>query len=781
MRITVQIFVILILTTLSACEIREASYNTNTIEKNDFIQLTRWNILGNIICKDTTTNQYLDKNHFASFGQFESEFCKNPFDFKIRIPRENQLLGAFSRSYYSSDESIIDLSAHFHERALNQSDVIGSALFYYCKVHTPKVETLFLTTRSSNGIKVLLNGDSIYRSYEPKGFEATFSEFIPIKLKKGENILVIKRVNHSKEWLLEARLCKRNAAAEELKKKCTQFLLKNPIAQDSIHLLSDYAKDMDTTLLYSISDLDGKQLQSEKSSNIKENAISIRTLKNNHAYLFYFNLAGKHFSHAFFVGNPEKGVDYLKRISKHYYGSRPDTSDIGNYLFRLEFLLRHPSREDDWWWKYKVASLLTEACNILNNYSKNLSAYRQTFGIQYKSYKSSLDGNMQRYLLIQPEIAQGNARPLVVVLRPHIENNYPFLCSPQLSRYWSLTYAKYLADKFGFFIMMPEGRMYLREPLIPMANAEIDEAIEDVKKNNNINPCKIFLLGNCTAGNRCLVYAGHHTEQFAAIGLYAPLYELPSTSKWEKDNQPNHLLGDLHDIPILVHHDPIDRHSPPSFFQSLIRDAKKNRISVQMSSKLNSGLHYNVLLVGEEAFRFFEDKSRLNNRTTSKYPSKQDMPDNKGVIADLFSKPFLFVYDKRNKSTRAVVDSLSVEYRTNLHCKIPIKDIRELTDLDFNKNLFVIGHDFPDGRIRDILRTLSLEVTAKWISINGANHDGQQLIFQGLFANPQQPKQKIVVYSSNYPKGFRHCFNTPWKTGFFTFTVLSCKNSEPFH
>lgn len=596
---------------LFSCKPEIAQYDIDSIDDSGLIKLSSLNILGAINYTDTTCSEFLDKDHLLTSGTSEKAFCKSPYDIDIEIKNEFKVNNGFKFTFYKTDEPIVDFKAICPG---SESDLVkkkGSAVYYYCKLNNTNEKTVFLLTRSSNGIKVWLNGDSVYRSYEPKGFELTFSEYIPLKLKKGTNSLVIKIVNHSNEMLFEGIICDKEVAIQEYQKKTTFFILKNPIVNDTLWLLSNHVKDMDSNITYSISDLDGKILITNSKDTSSNNFILVKTLKQQQTYVCRFTLSNHTFEQPFYVGDPDSALKLFTEKSRTFSGNPQDTTEIGSYLYRLKFLLGHSSRVDDWWWKYKISSIICELSNIFNNLEKGQPIYKNSFGIQFRSYISTLDQNVQRYLLIQPDnIDETKKSPLVVVLRPHIENNHHFLSSPQLARYWSLTNAKYLANKYGYIIIMPEGRLYLNEPLIPMAESEILQTIENVQKVCNVDSNRIFLHGNCTAGNRSLILACHNPDKYAAIGLYAPIYNINSQNTWQKQNSPEMLLNNLSNTPIELHYDPTDTHSPYVYYKKLISDSKTNKIPIKVTSSLQSSLHYNVLLVGEETLSFFKDKKR---------------------------------------------------------------------------------------------------------------------------------------------------------------------------
>jgi len=593
----------------TACKQQKACYDLEDLTTAESIQLLKWNVFG-VAADDTLQQEFLNMDHLTKVGTTEEAFCQFPY--AASIANKLKQGGSFFQCYTSSEESIIDFSMVCNRGENGDLYKKGSAVYFYLQLISQSEQTVFLATRSSNGIKVWLNGDSIYHSYEFKGFEMTYSEFIPLKVKKGINTLVIKRVNHGTPWLFEGELCTRKSITEEYKKKTTLFLLYNPIAIDSLFLVSNIAKDLDTSLCYTIENLDGEVLQSSVRNPTSVQGFDLSALKPHETYRFQFRTSNHLFVQPFYIGDPDTALAQFVRKANASFGQKYDTSIVGSYIYRLDFLLKHPSRKDDWWWEFKVSSVIAEVSNIFHNLENNSPTYQNSFGIQFRIYRSTIDNTLQRYLLIEPDrVSLTDRLPLVVIIKPFTENYHHFLSSPQLARYWSLTYAKYLADKYRYRIMMPEGRLCLNEPMSPTIESEILQAINDVQASYPTDDKRIYLHGNCTAGFRCLMLACHYPELFAAVGLYAPVYQMKPRTKWETDNVPEKLIKRLRHTPIAVHYDPLDTHSPYKFYKQLIKDCKRQKVPLQVSHSNHSGLHYNVLLVGEEMFDFYK---QLENR-----------------------------------------------------------------------------------------------------------------------------------------------------------------------
>jgi hypothetical protein len=341
-----------------------------------------------------------------------------------------------------------------------------------------------------------------------------------------------------------------------------------------------------------------------------------------------------------------------------------------------------------------------------------------------------------------------------------------------MSRYWGLLWAKNMANKYRYVIVMPSARLYQDEPMTPMAESDVFQVMSDVDKYYSIDKDRIYLHGNCSAGYRCLVLAEHHPFTFAAVGLYAPVTDLHIENPWILENSPKRFITNLKKIPMILHYDPVDMHNPYSEFKDFITDCYKNKISLKISTQKHSGLHYNVQLVGEETLAFFRDKSIKGN--SNKYGANKEITDRAAtnpVILDFFATPFIFVVndkDTRNHGKTANVTAKIIkEYNELLFAHCPVKYDTQITADDLKtKNLFFIGHNFNTKLITEKLRNIPLTVTPDKIELNNKTFKGTNITFEAIFKSPFNPQKHIIVYSTNSDSKFEHKISAPWKNGF---------------
>ncbi|AMP98039.1 hypothetical protein AY601_1112 [Pedobacter cryoconitis] len=760
----IRILMLIVSMLAASCSQQKSTYKIDDLDSNGEINLQKWNY---IIFHDDTLHKSPDKNkdYMKSIGLgSELDFASNPNS--NGIFRINHFFSKVPHTdgFKSSKESIVG----FEE--ISKSDLTGSIIYMYCNIISSKDQTGYMMSRSTDGLKLWVNGKEILHTAETRGFEQYFSDYVKINLHKGDNNILLKKVVNSTDLLIEVKLANYSSAVREYKKTSTGLILSNAIVLDTIKLRENQEKSLKEAVSYQFKNIQGNIVYTTtKTPNSSQNIIT-SSLTEGCAYMCSLTLGGQVISQPFFKGNPDK---YYERINTNRYSFNDHVQQqIEPYMYRLDKLLKHDSRKSDWWWSFKVANLIYEIENCITK-QKNKYHNDLTFGIQYRTYLSTLDSSMQDYLLITPDSLSSHEKvPLVLVLRPFIETQHPFLTSPQMSRYWGLLWAKNLSNKYRYTILMPSARLYQHEPMTPIAEADIFQAIEDVSKFYSIDKNRIYLHGNCSAGYRSLVLAEHHPHYFAAMGLYAPVTHLLNENSWIIKNSPQKNMNSYKTIPTILHYDPVDTHNPYSEFKDFIKDCHIKQIPLTISTKKYSGLHYNVHLVGEEAFDFFKDKKRSTEFKAA--ISRSENPErtiNQPVILDFFGHPYLFVVNEKDLAkqgkTAYVARMIMKEYEKLLFARCPIKYDSEITTHDFEtKNLFFIGHNFNNNLIKKSLKNISLSIKHDQVKINNTLYQGEGITFEAIFSSPINSKRNIIVYSTNSILKFEHKILSPWKSGF---------------
>ena len=697
--------------------------------------LLQWEVCGPL--SEKTDSKVVDsllqkRIEFPSIHRSTASFLNN-----IYIPRFNQ--ADLKELYNINPEDSV--RHHTNEFSLMR-----------CTLNSSCQTELFLELRHLMPMTVFLNGDSL----SSVGVEDP--DIYPLQLREGHNELLVKASMDADALWWEAFVCDSTSMASRYVARHSGKIIYPLISRHSkrILLTDPHANVSNLPVSLRFTDVRGEEVASVKLQN-DSLRYTIPELEPEQSYLCELRIGDAVARQPVCCSNADDSYARLVRERSRMDESDFHSTEIDQLLYRFRFLLSHPSRTDDWWWQFKIGQLVYESDRHFPHVNDGDGHQSSDPNIRFVTYRSGLDGGIQRYLLPTPNppLAGSSPLPLVVVIRPDIEIHRHFLTCPQIARQWAVNYLQELSCRYGYAVMMPEMRTYLNEELTPMAEAELMLAIEDVGKDLQIDPGRIYLHANCSGAFRTLQLAERNPGMFAALGLYAPLYERTEINGMKVNYPPSAHLENLRDIPVMIHYDPLDGHSPSYLFKDLIRDCRKEKIPLTLSVKRNSGELYNVALAGEEAFEFFRDKRR-------KSPAKGNVTETdnkeKATIADFYARPFVYVYDSSNKSEayKAAVDSIREEYDDYFFSTLPLRADTSLTTNDLKKkNLFLIGDSFKEKNISQLMKKLHVDEIMK--------KAGGKTKIMYLFDNPLSKGHHVIVYHLGEEGQYSHSILRSWQ------------------
>lgn len=483
----------------------------------------------------------------------------------------------------------------------------GVSTFLFCDIEAEKDRKLYLKVECEMPMRIWLNGDSLTRR------DIIAPNFYPVALQKGRNRLAVRLVSDGNDLSFKASLCDSLTVAEiytAWQSNNIVYALVDSVTKQ-LWLTNAHQNVLDAPVTLQIHDVMGqkvKEWQLMKDSS----TYHVPELRHDQSYMLSMTMAGYTTRQPILCGKDDDALVKFRHLRASLSYDDPRADGIDQLLYRLEFLLNHPTRyEGDWWWQFKIPPVTYQ---LEHAFAHQMRTYGETdteANILFVTYRSEQDDSLQRYVLARPNhIARNQPLPLVVVVRPFIENKHHFFSCPQIARQWAVNQMQAMAERYKMLIMMPEMRTYLNEDLTPEAEEEMKLAIEDVCKHYPVDRKRMFLHANCSGGYRALKMATDNTGMFAAIALYAPTYrmhyELPEN---EDTTSLANKIKTLRDTPLFIHYDPVDRHSPYSLFEALVRRCQKEGVPLTISVKRNSGRFFNVTLVGKEAMDFLERES----------------------------------------------------------------------------------------------------------------------------------------------------------------------------
>ena len=670
----------------------------------------------------------------------DSLFCG--WDDTLQIENPDTMQRYWYCGVYHPKYNQMDLHEVFGISPDEEKPVLDSTITYLsCKLNAEQDMDLYLEVKKGMKCWQFMNGDTLHKR-DIQGLN-----IYPIHLNKGVNNYTIKMMGISNDYTFEATVYDSIGVARLYADGQCGNIVYTEILNNIIMITNAHQRITATPVKIQFHDVYGKMLNETV---LKPDTLiyDIPELEPNVSYICSMIMEGDTVQQAVLNGKIDDVVDRLTEMRDSLPTDHPRRMEIDEVFYRLNFLLNHPTRYDgDWWWQFKIGALTYQLEHTFAHLNKTYGQDKNEYNVKFITYRSSLDGGQQRYVLVTPnKIDKGKKYPLAVVMRPNIVNHHHLFACPQIARQWAVNIMQSLADQCGTIIMMPEARMFLDEEMIPMADEEMMLAIDDVKKHYSIDEDRIFLHANCSGGYRALQFAERHPNIFAAIGLYAPEYNHHHNNGWSNEFAPNRYIDNLKAIPMLVFGDPIDPHSPPSFYQELLKDGKEHGLSIETEMKRNSGLGYNIVVTGKEAFDFFSDKSRKGRKDI-----EVRLPKTESVIADFYGKPFIYVYNASDKSKayKNLLDSIRAEYESYLFSTLPlVPDIRVTRKMLKEKNVFFIGDNYTNHILDEYVKYMK----EKQVS-------SRDII--AVYDNPSAKDRLMIMYNTNMKTTFKRTY--PWR------------------
>lgn len=488
----------------------------------------------------------------------------------------------------------------------------GKITYLQCEINADSDIELYLEAKSSMGYTLFLNADTLRRR-DIQGLNV-----YPLRLKKGSNSCIVKLMCVGEDYSFESTIYDSISIAQLYadQQSCNIIYPQVDTVSHVIMLTNAHQNVIDSPVNLKFYDVNGKLVSSEIELKKDSFTYYVNGLKNNTSYMCEMSICDYSVRQPVLCGKDDNAYEKFVRLRKNLPDGHPRAAEIDQLLFRLGFLLTHNTRyEGDWWWQFKISPLTYQLEHIFAHLDDTYGYDNTESNVLFVTYRSEIDDSLQRYILARPNrIDRSVPLPLVVVIRPNIENIHHFFACPQLARQWAVNQMQALANKYGFLVVMPEMRTYQDEDLLPVVEKELKLAIKDVQQHYPVDTTSMFLHANCSGGYRALRMATTNPDMFKAVALYAPVYHRSFQDKWSNEHKPELFIQKLKKVPVFIHGDPIDKHSPYPIYKGLIDDCRKYDIPLTLSYKRNSGNYYNVVLVGEEAFQFFKEEISVSNK-----------------------------------------------------------------------------------------------------------------------------------------------------------------------
>jgi len=434
--------------------------------------------------------------------------------------------------------------------------------------------TRALKYRADDIAKIWLNGVSLDAG----------AEIIPVRLRKGHNILVVKVYNRIHDWLLTASLLTSNQVLQQFVSDADPRLLTHSVlavGQKTAQLNPLVELAFPKPIRFAVHNSGGKNL----SVTAQQGTLSLPQCDGLYTLIVSSGSTQVEENFACVDSVPRLEQEFTRRWSELPYMEASTLLSGDAVLRRFQHLLK-PSNEkfQDIRWQQKIVELIRQFTVIES--VPAVRGMRDVRGLQFRGFRSEIDKSIQNYAVyVPPQYSRSpKGTPIVVVMPAVTTPNRPFLESIMAA---DLDRNPYIvpARMNGFITVFPNGRSgySLGHPL---GQADVLEVLHNLQRDYSLDLSRLYLVGVCSGGLEALSFAVRFPHSVAAVALIDPLYRrgwaaIEATSDntiasdktmdyWREQVSPIGQCGRLRDTDIFITH-ARNHHAPFSDSLEFIR------------------------------------------------------------------------------------------------------------------------------------------------------------------------------------------------------------------
>lgn len=540
------------------------SYNVDNIS-SEGILINKWRVVGPFR-KDTVNNNF-ETNNLSELGYNQSTLSYN--DFKSINSNSDS---SFTNTVITSYDHKIDFNKIFVDSASNPKNGVAYA---GCVINSSIKRNLKLNFSSNGGSKIWLNNKLVFSDEKGEALRL-YENYIDLDINRGANFLLVRVNNLQNTCGMFAAIEKRTQEGIRRHRNNfhldfgNSFLYRNVIENDSIKLIWEMPKGK-----YKL-ELTGPQ---KASYQIKtDEYINIAHLPDG-LYTTKFYARGDTFNSRFYKGDIIRKIDDLiKSIKAHRAYKENNTVDALEFRFKHLIKPENIGKEsyEKRAWGKKMTSLLINLNIQYGLLNKSLTPSEATGGL-LRSYVSEIDHGVQYYQLHVPNNYNPDKPvPMVIELPKFMKRFESPLQSFRFANIDLFEQFTDLANKYNMLVLDPCSRIIDKQNHNGIDEADLWEAIKDIKRDFNIDTTRMYLRGACLSSHEALNLAVRYPGKFAAISTIAPQFtRSKDLNIWLQQNFPINFLANSSDLPFYNIHSKIDKHSPFEVSEQLNVASKK--------------------------------------------------------------------------------------------------------------------------------------------------------------------------------------------------------------
>ncbi|WP_118194486.1 hypothetical protein [Albibacterium indicum] len=509
----------------------------------DVIQVQNWHFLGSF-----------PKDSFSRVGVMDFDFLNLETGTKEAEINLDDLLKVGSRN--STLKSGLIKTRPQGVNILDYVQKEEGVVYLFCEINNKTDEDVSFVFSGMQHAKLWLNNEPVYETLWKRVQYKYHEEYVPAKLKKGRNTLLLKLAYSDMEsashWKFNFFVSSMEHAKENyLTDYRFSILTKSIVDTNLTAYLGPFIHD---DVGYRIFGNDSNVVAQGKLGQITKSTgmatVDLSSVERNGLYRIEFDIAGEKLEQDFYYGDFDT---ILHEISERYKTAmnsglqEKDKMDLMASYERLQFL---KTKDNDpelstfvraYWDRSRVL------------YAKELSSFFKKDGEErganihfdglIKAYTSKIDGSKQYYSSYIPErLKQGKEKIPLILSCPFSYIPVPYLESWYTSNRDQDLWDSRLADEYGFGLVWLNIRGH--PGLNDIAMTAFQEIMADLKTRYSIDEDRVFILGSSSSSRKALTLATRFPSLMAGNIFYGPDLDINKfdTDKYRIENLSNAYL-----------------------------------------------------------------------------------------------------------------------------------------------------------------------------------------------------------------------------------------------
>lgn len=516
---------------LTGCYEKNAPNNSVILTNSqDVIQITKWKLLHSSFIDEEKQGSILDGN------------------LPYHLVGHQDEINLEKLSAYTADNPIV----YSQDAGLTVSQMLGkdnnAVAYFFCNLESKGEQEVNLLFSGVQQAMLWLNNEMIYKT-DWKSVQAKYyEEYIPVKLKKGRNLLLLKigmtdRKAAVSRWTFNAFISRPNYAKENYLMDYKFTFLKRSVVKDSLELyLGPYIHSRFKYCVLDHSDsiiFSGNDMKFEKNLRRGTGRTELHNLKKNDLYKIYVFLDGDTLSQDFLYGDNDNIVDNIHKKYESFSRQFPqiENNDSQIALDRLDKIKNRSNSADT----YPTSASHWDLSRVyfykeLSNYLKKLErtgSYQPYQGF-IASYTSQIDNSTQLYSYHIPErLLKGDKKVPLIFIMPFTYYPNRYLDTWGISNFDQIWWESKLGAENGFGLVWVNMRSH--PGINDIAMTAFQEIMNSLRSRINIDEDRLFLMGNSASSIKALTLATRFPDNFAGCMFYNPDLDLEKFSQTYKN------------------------------------------------------------------------------------------------------------------------------------------------------------------------------------------------------------------------------------------------------